>query len=152
MDRLPVTLADMPAPRILAYNPATSVAEKVEAMVVLGEANSRLKDFYDVWLLATALDFEGSAVAAAFKATFDRRRTPIPDGVPVALTGEFADDSLVRERWAAFVRKSGVDVKLEFSSVVAVVRAFVLPPLAALAGGERFVAKWNAGGPWSGGS
>ena len=124
----PALLDDMPAPRILAYDPATSIAEKVEAMVVLGEVNSRLKDFYDVWLLATSLDFEGSSVVNALEATFSRRETPIPEGVPVALTDGFADDALTRERWAAFLRKSGIDASLEFASVVEVVRGFVLPP------------------------
>jgi hypothetical protein len=143
------SLLDMPMPRVLAYDPATAVAEKVEAMVALGEVNSRLKDFYDVWLLATSLEFDGAVLGTAFEATFARRGTALPDRVPIGLTDEFAEDPLVKENWMRFRRKAGVDAELTFTSVIDVVRQFVVPPLNALAAGGSFTSSWRPGGPWS---
>jgi predicted nucleotidyltransferase component of viral defense system len=73
---LPVLL-DLPAPRLRAYPRETVVAEKFQAMVALGRANSRMKDFYDIWLLSRTYEFEGDALARAIAATFTRRKTPI---------------------------------------------------------------------------
>lgn len=67
------TLLDQPAPKLRAYAPETVIAEKFQAMVALGRANSRMKDFYDIWLLATRFPFEGDRLERAIKATFERR-------------------------------------------------------------------------------
>lgn len=69
------TLLDFPAPRLAMYPKETVVAEKFEAMVKLGLANSRMKDFYDIWTLSQEFDFDGSVLSAAILATFNRRRT-----------------------------------------------------------------------------
>jgi hypothetical protein len=66
------------------------IAEKLEAMVLLGEANSRMKDFYDVWFLSRRFEFDGETLVRAIRATFDRRKTKLPTSVPLALTQEFA--------------------------------------------------------------
>ncbi len=95
-------LLDFPAPRIRAYARETVIAEKLQAMVALGDANSRMKDFYDIWILSTSASFEGDRLARAIAATFARRKTPIPDGLPSALTVEFASQPTKRTHWNAF--------------------------------------------------
>ena len=145
----PVLLLDLPAPRVLAYDPATSVAEKVEAMVKFGDGNSRLKDFYDVWLLATSLAFDGAALTAALAATFRRRGTEVPEvGLPL-VTDEFVTSGPIVRQWNAFRSKAGVNESLEFAAVVQVIRAFVSPALTAVSRDMPFEAEWSPGGPWT---
>ena len=88
---LPVLL-DLPSPHIRAYSRETVIAEKFQAMIALGRANSRMKDFYDVWVLGKSYDFNDDHLAQAIAATFDRRATPLPDALPDALTAAFARD------------------------------------------------------------
>jgi predicted nucleotidyltransferase component of viral defense system len=95
-------LLDFPAPRIRAYARETVIAEKLQAMVVLGDANSRMKDFYDIWILSKSGAFEGDRLARAIAATFARRKTPLPEGLPRALTVEFAGEPAKRDQWTAF--------------------------------------------------
>jgi predicted nucleotidyltransferase component of viral defense system len=96
-------LLDLPAPRLRAYAPETVIAEKFQAMVALGRANSRMKDFYDIWILAKTFDFATDRLARAIAATFTRRQTAIPTDRPDALTPDFAGDPLKQRQWAAFV-------------------------------------------------
>ena len=137
-------LLDFPAPRIRAYPRETVVAEKLEAMVQLGMANSRMKDFYDLAVLARDFDFEGELLARAIRATFERRKTPLPAATPVALTEAFAEDAAKKTQWSGFVRKSGVDDAGTLAETIAAVKAFVEAPLAA-AKGARAPARWHAG-------
>ena len=76
----PVILDAMPQPQLRAYPRYTVVAEKLEAMVKLGILNSRMKDSFDLWVLAGHSDFDGAVVATAIRATFERRGTAIPPG------------------------------------------------------------------------
>lgn len=98
---LPVLL-DLPAPRLRAYPPETVIAEKLHAMVVLGLANSRMKDYYDVWMLTRTFEFEAERLRQAVSATFERRRTPVPTKVPEGLGEAFARDAGKQRQWAAF--------------------------------------------------
>lgn len=104
---LPVLL-DFPAPRLRAYARETVIAEKLQAMVMLGRANSRMKDFYDIWVLSRSYEFRGDALARAIAATFVRRKTDIPGGCPDALSPAFAADGAKQEQWAAFVKDVAV--------------------------------------------
>jgi predicted nucleotidyltransferase component of viral defense system len=97
------TLLNLPAPRVRAYAPETVIAEKFQAMVALGRANSRMKDFYDIWIPSKTFDFAPERLARAVAATFARRRTVIPTDRPDALTEDFAEDPLKQRQWAAFV-------------------------------------------------
>ena len=106
---LPVLL-DLPAPRLRAYARETVVAEKFQAMVMLGLANTRMKDFYDVWILSRNYAFDGERLSRAIAATFERRGTAIPKDVPDALTPAFANDATKQRQWAAFVRDLAADV------------------------------------------
>ncbi len=100
---LPVLLG-MSVPHVLAYPPETVIAEKFEAMVKLGLANSRLKDYYDVWMLLTTRELDEHRLASAIVATFKRRGTALPSDTPDALTSAFAVDGTRRTQWVAFMR------------------------------------------------
>jgi predicted nucleotidyltransferase component of viral defense system len=143
------SLLDMPRAKLLAYPPETVVAEKLHALVALGMANSRMKDFYDLWAIAASLAFEGSVLARAFGATFQRRRTPLPMATPTALTAAFADDSAKQAQWRGFLRRTEFAVQPRpFPDVIAAVADFVLPPALAAAAGSDFGLRWELGGPW----
>lgn len=142
------TLLGSPSPRLRVYPREAVVAEKLEAMVTLGLANSRMKDFYDIWLLATEFDFEGETLTAAIRATGAGRGLEIP-GTPVALTGEFAEEETKQIQWRAFLRRSGLeDAPEELSKVVAAIAEFLLPVLGAMDGPKLAGMVWRAPGPW----
>jgi predicted nucleotidyltransferase component of viral defense system len=141
-------LLDFEPPSLRAYPRETVVAEKLEAMVKLGMANSRMKDFYDVWLLSRTFEFDGDMLARAIRATFDRRRTPLPAGLPVALTPEFAADATKRTQWRAFLRKSSAGDAGELAEVVAAIALFAERPFEIAASAEPWEGRWPAGGPW----
>lgn len=122
---LPVLL-DLPAPHLLVYPRETVIAEKFQAMVDLGRANSRMKDFYDIWFLAKSYSFEGDRLPRAIAATFARRKTPIPVDVPDALTAAFANDPMKQQQWNAFVRNLNT-VPESLSHVVQELQEFLMP-------------------------
>jgi predicted nucleotidyltransferase component of viral defense system len=143
------TLLGMPAPNLRAYPPETVVAEKVEALVKLGLTNSRMKDFYDLLVLARTFAFEGEQVRIALTNTFTRRQTAIPTAPPVALTAAFTGDATKQKQWKAFVKRSSLAERVgELGEVMADVSAFVLPPLLAAASGGPFEVRWKPGGQW----
>ena len=144
------TLLDLPAPRIRACPRETVVAEKFQAMVMLGIANSRMKDFYDLYVLARDFSFEGTILARAIKATFKRRKTDIPIESPLALTDEFGRDEVKSVQWNAFVRKSGLEEDVpQLPELLAYLRDFLLPPMKAASGNGPTPANWPKGGPWT---
>jgi predicted nucleotidyltransferase component of viral defense system len=99
------TLLDAPAPRIRAYPQEAVIAEKLHAAVVLGERNSRLKDFYDLYVLAQQFTFDGERLARAIAATFERRRTLIEAALPAALAPRFYADAARAEQWRAYMTR-----------------------------------------------
>ena len=141
-------LLDFPAPRLRAYPRETVVAEKLEAMVQLGMANSRMKDFYDVAVLARDFDYDGNLLTQAIRATFERRKTSLPASLPVALTATFADDPTKKTQWSGFVRKAGVDDAGSLAETVATVAVFAEKPLMAAAGDSPLTVTWRSPGPW----
>lgn len=141
-------LLDFPPPRLRAYPRETVVAEKLEAMVQLGMANSRMKDFYDVAVLARDFDFDGELLVRAIRATFARRKTAMPTVAPVALTAAFTEDAAKATQWSGFVRKADVGDAGTLAETIAAVRAFVEAPLASAANGTRGPGTWPAGGAW----
>ena len=143
------TLLDSPAPVLRAYPRETVVAEKLHAMVDLGMANSRMKDFFDLWFLATTFSFEGAVLAGAVRSTFERRKTAIPETPPLALTAEFSEDPKKRAQWAAFVRRSHLaEPSLDLISVVATLNRFLWPVLVALRDAQDVGAGWTIGEAW----
>ncbi|MEO6750808.1 MAG: nucleotidyl transferase AbiEii/AbiGii toxin family protein [Opitutus sp.] len=122
-------LLDFPAPRVRMYPIYTVVAEKFEAMVKLGIANTRMKDFHDVWFLAHRFEFDGPTLRKAIEATFARRQTKLSQS-PEAFTDAFANDPTKQAQWAAFLRRNGLSgITDQFSEVVAVIRKFIEPVL-----------------------
>jgi hypothetical protein len=145
----PVLLADTPAPRLRAYPKETVVAEKFQAIVALGEVNTRMKDYYDLMALTGLFDFDGALLSAAIRATFERRQTPLPVEIPPGLTDSFAVDPPKVALWKAFTRREALLLDAgDFAAVIAGIRDFVLPPTAALAAGQPFLQHWPPGGPW----
>lgn len=122
---LPVLL-DFPAPHLRAYAPETVIAEKFQAMVMLGRANSRMKDLYDIWVLSREFEFKGDKLARAIAGTFTRRKTEIPSEPPDALTTAFAEDPTKIAQWDAFVE----DVNFKPGTLAEVIKdlaAFLMP-------------------------
>jgi predicted nucleotidyltransferase component of viral defense system len=123
-------MLDFPAPHLRAYARETVIAEKFQAMVFLGRANSRMKDFYDIWVLSRATKFNDDRLARAIAATFARRKIDIPSDLPDALTPPFAADASKVQQWDAFV----VDVAFQPGTLAEVTRdlaAFLMPHAAA---------------------
>lgn len=134
--------------RLLAYPVETAIAEKLQAMVALGGPNSRMKDFYDVWICSKHLDFDGDTLAKAVDATFKNRDTPMPTEQFEALTTKFADEH--RMQWNAFVRKAGENELTDsLDKIVSDIEQFAMPTLRSVALGERFDKQWKAGDSWS---
>jgi predicted nucleotidyltransferase component of viral defense system len=109
------TLLPMPAPQLLVYPQATVVAEKLEAMVKLDELNSRVKDYFDIWVLLRQPELLDSDVINAIAATFERRKTAIPRVLPSGLSAQFAQTRSLQ--WQQFIRRNRLQAP-EFSEVV----------------------------------
>ncbi len=143
------TILDAPAPKLMAYSRYTMVAEKLETMVRLGVVNSRMKDFYDVWLLCRLFEFDGRTLCDAIRKTFKRRSTPIPGGLPMAFTDEFRKNANKQTQWRAFVRKAKPEnVSRDIDSVIGDVAAFLMPVVEGARGKVPFELKWARGGQW----
>jgi hypothetical protein len=144
------TLLDFPAPTIWSYPPETVIAEKFEAMVSLGMANSRLKDYFDVWQLARSQEFEGLTLAKAIEVTFRRRGTPIPTQPPLALTEVFGTDIEKQAQWRRFLTRGHIsDPPGNLVDVVKRLAGFLLSPASAAAASESFEARWVPATGWS---
>lgn len=140
------TMLNFPAPRLLCYSRESAIAEKFEAMVKLGILNSRMKDFYDIWLLSRLFDFDGMNLTEAIRLTFEQRGTALPAEV-VAFSKAFIDTKQVQ--WAAFRRRLQQDqVPASFHEVVLAVEKFLAPLVSVLSQDRPKPMSWNAPGPW----
>lgn len=136
-------------PELRGYNRESLLAEKFEAMVKLGELNSRMKDFFDIWLLSQKFSFEGEELLNAMRATFEHRGTVL-NGLPVLFNPDFDGYNKKQTQWTAFLRKSKLNnVPPQFCDVTESIAAFIKPLVAAISQATDFDATWNAGGPWS---
>jgi len=124
----PVLIADLPAPRLRTYPVYTVISEKLHAIVLLGMANSRLKDYLDLWVLLDREALNAHTLARAIAATFLRRGMPVPAALPVGLTDEFATDSSRQAMWHAFLKKNEITIT-PLSEVVAKLRLILEPAL-----------------------
>lgn len=145
--RYPVILGEMAEPHLRVYPRYTVVAEKLEALTSLGMLNSRMKDYFDLWILARHSDFDGAILSRAIAATFARRRTVIPDGAPIGLADEFIQDARKEKQWQGFLRKNALD-KTALATVVGDLREFLLPVLSDIASGRSYDGHWLAGAGW----
>jgi predicted nucleotidyltransferase component of viral defense system len=144
-ETIPVIL-DFPAPKLKVYPKYTVVAEKFEAMVKLGIANSRLKDFWDLRLLVNRFEFDGTLLQQAITATFARRSTELPKTIPTALTDDFANDTTKQTQWKAFLKKNKLEATMDFVEVVTLLRLFLMPIIENQ--GRIFKASWSPADGW----
>jgi len=144
------TLLGGAAPSLWTYPRETVIAEKYQALVALGMANSRMKDYFDLWVMARSFNFEGSVLAAAIRNTFGRRRTELPQNAPLGLLPAFFEDGQKAAQWRAFLTKMDMPVgEVGLNDVCEVLWRFFEPPTRAAAGrDEEFNAIWPLGGPW----
>lgn len=122
-------LLDLGQPILLGYTPESSIAEKFHAMVNLDMVNTRMKDFYDIWLLLTTLDLDEAILREAIRQTFSQRDTHLPGEVPTALTDAFTDDPTKNLQWKAWLRKNRLNSDLELGAVADVIRGRLMPLL-----------------------
>jgi hypothetical protein len=121
-----LTLLDAPAPHLRAYPVETVVAEKFEALVTLGMANSRLRNFYDLWLIAQTFEFRQPALVEAVRRTFERRGTKLPANTPTGLTDEFAAAWAIQ--WLAFLGSERMAAAPDaFAAIIVYLRIFLMP-------------------------
>ncbi len=104
--RYPVMFGDMPAPTLRVYPRYTVVAEKLEAIISLGMANSRMKDYFDLWVILRDAELDRNILVQAVAATLNRRGTRNPSGVPIGLSEKFSSDRLKLIQWTAFINRN----------------------------------------------
>ncbi|WP_022836389.1 nucleotidyl transferase AbiEii/AbiGii toxin family protein [Salisaeta longa] len=143
------TLLNFPAATLRTYPRETVIAEKLHGMVVFGIANSRMKDFYDVWYLSRTFAFDGSTLTKAIDATFECRATGLPERTPSALTEDFARDDRKQTQWKAFGKRTRLQAfEEDLRPVIDQIRRFLYRPLASLRTGDPFNQHWSPEGPW----
>jgi predicted nucleotidyltransferase component of viral defense system len=141
------TLLAFPAPKLLCYSRESAIAEKFEAMVKHGRLNSRMKDFYDVWLLSRQFDFDGEKLAEAIRLTFGQRKAEIPAKAS-AFEQDFIDAKQVQ--WAAFRKRLQQEHVPEFfGEVVSAIEDFITPLTIRLVQNLPVSMHWSAPGSWS---
>lgn len=141
---------DMPTPELLGYSMESVIAEKLETIARLGLLNSRIKDFYDIWLLSRQHSFEGEILQRAMEETFSNRGTELTGSVTRAI-GDFSKAAITQESWRAFCNKKRLAVApADFSSVAENIIDFVDPVVVAIEKGNAFNSKWGPTGPWTG--
>jgi predicted nucleotidyltransferase component of viral defense system len=144
------SLLGMTEPEIFAYAPESVIAEKLEAMLVLGDRNSRIKDFFDLRYFAQNFSFDRRILGEAIRSTFSRRNTPIPVDDPIGLTEIYWENPTRPSQVRAFARRSGLEVEVANGrEILAVIRPFLVPVLEDLRTRTMRDGTWPPGGPWA---
>lgn len=138
----PTLLPGFQAPTLRVYPVYTVVSEKYHAMVMLGQANSRMKDFYDLAVIARRTTLDGATLAAAIAATFERRKTPLPAEPPLALTQAFGTDPAKQRQWQAFLNKNRITAA-NLPDTVALLHALLGPATIVAASASDATASWQ---------
>ena len=134
-------LLSMEAPKIYAYSISSVISEKFEAIVSLGDANSRYKDFYDIYFLADSYNLDGTELKEAIKATFEHRKTSFSD--IFAFTDDFITSEIHQRRWHAFTKKKKTLLNVELLEVIDVIKAVLLPIVESIRDNKEYRLKWN---------
>lgn len=143
------SILGFPTPSVLAYPRSAVIAEKLEAVVVLGDRNSRIKDFFDLYHLAKQHHFDRVTLAEAVRRTFDRRKTPIPSGVPIGFSPSYWENPVRSAQVQAFARRAGLGHdEYPNPEFIALIENFLLPILDDLRNSSRLKGDWPPGGPW----
>lgn len=138
------TLLEEKPPRIKVYSLESIIAEKFKAMIRLAMANSRMKDFYDVYALSAGHDFQGSMLRDAIESTFRQRATPMPEN-PLVFRAEFDQDKSRQQQWVAFLRKSRLqDLDFKFEQVMKRITTFLTPIVQSVRSKEKFEKSWDS--------
>jgi predicted nucleotidyltransferase component of viral defense system len=142
------TILDFPAPTFKGYTMESTIAEKFQAMVKLGVLNSRMKDFYDIWVLSRTFDFKGEILAEAVEKTFEKRNTPVT--LDAALFDpSFGKDGDKNVQWQGFIRKTKlISAPKSFEEVMDAAKLFLEPLATSIVEGRAFNSNWIAPGPW----
>jgi hypothetical protein len=141
-------ILDFSAPELKGYTMESTTVEKFQAMVKLGVLNSRMKDFYDIWLLSRTFDFKGKVLAEAVEKTFENRNTPITLNAAI-FDPSFGKDGDKNVQWQGFIRKTKlINAPESFEEVIAVVKLFLEPLTASIGERQAFNSIWAAPGPW----
>jgi len=141
-------LLDFPSPELYGYSMESVIAEKFEAMTKRGILNSRMKDFYDIWMLSRMFNFKGTVLADAIRMTFQNRNTVLSINQAV-FDPEFINDPTKNTQWQAFIRKSKIKEALNsFHEVSKEIQIFIKPIIDSLIEGKAFQGTWDAPGPW----
>ncbi len=141
-------LLDFPRAKLRGYSKESVIAEKYHAMVKLGVLNSRMKDFYDIWLLSNTYDFRGDILAKAVTKTFSNRNMSITSN-PTVFESSFGKDNARNTQWMGFIGRTRLnDVPKTFSEVSSSTRRFLRPVVLAIANDKLFKKRWKAAGPW----
>ncbi len=144
----PVIL-DLPKPKIKRYPAESVISEKFEAMVKLGLLNSRMKDFYDIWLMMRQFKFIGQKLVEALKKTFKHRKTPLPEKSPLFAEEIYDEKSDRQTLWKAFLAKGEIQHAPEKLSIVAYdIEAFLIQPIQTIVKREKLNKVWEASGKW----
>ena len=142
-------MLDLPAPKLRAYRPETSIAEKFETIVSRGLINSRLKDYFDIYALSEHEAFDGTVLSQAIRDTFQRRETPIPVELPLGLTKQFINELGKSVQWQSFLNKVGDSFAPgSLEVIVDALAAFLWPILRSITDGVLDDHHWPPGGPW----
>ena len=146
--KYPVLLPEYPEVILTAYPPESVISEKFQAMVRLGELNSRWKDFYDVWMLSSHLEFEGEVLKKAIINTFQLRKTDLPNEIPVALTEHYASEKQIY--WSIFIKKNKLnsDISGEFVKIINRLNVFLLPVVKSSLRNDSFNKVWKPESGW----
>lgn len=144
----PVIL-DLPNPHLKGYPVESVISEKFEAMVKLGLLNSRMKDFFDIWLTMHQFDFNGANLAGALKKTFDHRKADLPKARPLFAEEIYDERSDRQTLWKAFLRKGDItNAPDKLGTIAEEIEDFLAEPLDALNKGSEFTKEWKSSGPW----
>ncbi len=141
------TLLGGPVPHIRAYTRESVVAEKLHAAALLGDANTRMKDFYDLFTLPRLFSFDGLTLSKAIAATFERRSMPLPRSLPIE--ADFFAADVRAGQWRAYLERNRLDqTSRDFTVVGEALQGFLAQPYNSLVDGDQFLASWPPGGPW----
>lgn len=143
------TLLDFPSPKLLAYTPETSIAEKIQVILEKGMVNSRMKDYYDIWFLIVEFEFSGIKMKKALEATLLKRQTEVPSMIPTGLSDEFVRDELKQSQWKGFLSRIGLNNGgMELEKVVAAINRFIMPVIKSINDREEFNRHWQNSKGW----
>ena len=145
----PTLLKDFQPPVLRVYPVYTVIAEKYQAMVMLGQANSRMKDFYDLAVIARRTELDGATLATAIAATFAKRQTPLPIVHPLALTRQFSEDPAKLMQWQAFLNKNRITAASLAETVALLSLMLYLPTQLAAVNGEAMTTWHPESGQWA---